>query len=157
MLGEEQKLWSSLFDLSFFLIISLSQVKYSSQYPHLRLVSISYVFPREWDMKFHPNVKQESKKTVFYLSPWIYYWNWKLSFCIIQTFRTDEIMIWILAITIIVLDIIHRPAFYVKHNISEIEFCLRAQVEPTWRRKKESSLRNVVISIKGRTMDNVQN
>jgi hypothetical protein len=34
-------------------------------------------------------------------------------------------------ITIKILDIIHRPVFCLKHNISETEFCLRLQVEPT--------------------------
>jgi hypothetical protein len=29
------------------------------------------------------------------------------------------------------LDIIHRPVFSSKHNVSEIEFCLCLQVEPT--------------------------
>jgi hypothetical protein len=29
------------------------------------------------------------------------------------------------------LDIIHRPVFYLKYNVSETEFCLRLQVEPT--------------------------
>jgi hypothetical protein len=34
-------------------------------------------------------------------------------------------------ITITVLGIIHRPIFYLKHDISETEFCLCLQVEPT--------------------------
>jgi hypothetical protein len=34
-------------------------------------------------------------------------------------------------ITITILDIIHRPVFYLKYNFSETEFCLRLQVEPT--------------------------
>jgi hypothetical protein len=29
------------------------------------------------------------------------------------------------------LDIIHRPVFYLEHNVSETGFCLRLQVEPT--------------------------
>jgi hypothetical protein len=33
-------------------------------------------------------------------------------------------------ITIIILDIIHRPAFYLKHDRSETGFCLRFQVKP---------------------------
>jgi hypothetical protein len=32
-------------------------------------------------------------------------------------------------ITITILDIIHRPVFYLKHNVSETPFCLRLQVE----------------------------
>jgi hypothetical protein len=28
-----------------------------------------------------------------------------------------------------ILDIIHRPAFYFKHDVSEARFCLRLQVE----------------------------
>jgi hypothetical protein len=27
------------------------------------------------------------------------------------------------------MDIIHRPVFYLKHNVSETGFCLRLQVE----------------------------
>jgi hypothetical protein len=34
-------------------------------------------------------------------------------------------------LTITILDNIHRPVFYLKHNVSEIGFCLRFQVEPT--------------------------
>jgi hypothetical protein len=34
-------------------------------------------------------------------------------------------------ITITILDIIDRPAFYLKHNVSETGFCLRLQVKPT--------------------------
>jgi hypothetical protein len=30
-----------------------------------------------------------------------------------------------------ILDIIHRPVFYLKHSFSETEFCLRLQVEST--------------------------
>jgi hypothetical protein len=30
------------------------------------------------------------------------------------------------------LDIIHRPVFVQKHNVSEIGFCLRLQVKPTY-------------------------
>jgi hypothetical protein len=29
------------------------------------------------------------------------------------------------------MDIIHRPAFYLKHDVLEIGLCLRLQVEPT--------------------------
>jgi hypothetical protein len=32
--------------------------------------------------------------------------------------------------TITILDIIHSPAFYLKHEFSETEFCLLFQVEP---------------------------
>jgi hypothetical protein len=35
-----------------------------------------------------------------------------------------------ITITITVLNIIDRPAFYLKHNILETEFCLSIQVEP---------------------------
>jgi hypothetical protein len=34
-------------------------------------------------------------------------------------------------ITITILDIIHSPAFYSRHNLSETSFCLRPQVECT--------------------------
>jgi hypothetical protein len=34
-------------------------------------------------------------------------------------------------ITIIILDIIHRPAFYLKHNVSKTGFSLSLQVKPT--------------------------
>jgi hypothetical protein len=30
-----------------------------------------------------------------------------------------------------ILDIIRRPVFYLKHNVSETEFCLLLQVVPT--------------------------
>jgi hypothetical protein len=33
--------------------------------------------------------------------------------------------------TITILDIIHRPVFYLKHNVSETGFCLRLHVETT--------------------------
>jgi hypothetical protein len=29
------------------------------------------------------------------------------------------------------MDIIHRPVFYLKHNVLETGFCLRLKVEPT--------------------------
>jgi hypothetical protein len=28
------------------------------------------------------------------------------------------------------MDIIHRPAFYLKQNVTETKFCLRLRVEP---------------------------
>jgi hypothetical protein len=34
-------------------------------------------------------------------------------------------------ITIIIVDIIHRPVFYLKDKVSETVFCLRLQVETT--------------------------
>jgi hypothetical protein len=34
-------------------------------------------------------------------------------------------------INIVFLDIINRPVFYLKHNVSETGFSLRLQVEPT--------------------------
>jgi hypothetical protein len=34
-------------------------------------------------------------------------------------------------ITIIILDIIHRPVFYLKQDISETTFCPRPQTEPS--------------------------
>jgi hypothetical protein len=34
-------------------------------------------------------------------------------------------------VTITILDIIHRPVFYLKLDVSEAEFCLCLQVEPT--------------------------
>jgi hypothetical protein len=37
---------------------------------------------------------------------------------------------WHINITITILDITHRPVFYLKHDVSEIGFCLRFQVEP---------------------------
>jgi hypothetical protein len=33
--------------------------------------------------------------------------------------------------TITILDIAHRPVFYLNQEVSEPEFCLRLQVEPT--------------------------
>jgi hypothetical protein len=37
----------------------------------------------------------------------------------------------LICITITILGIIHRPVFYLKHDVSETEFCLRLEVEPT--------------------------
>jgi hypothetical protein len=37
----------------------------------------------------------------------------------------------IINITITILDIIHRPVFCLKHNVSETGFCLRLQLQPT--------------------------
>jgi hypothetical protein len=34
-------------------------------------------------------------------------------------------------IILVALDIIDRPAFYLKHNVSDTGFCLRLQVKPT--------------------------
>jgi hypothetical protein len=34
-------------------------------------------------------------------------------------------------VTIIILDIIHRPVFYLKHNVPETRFCFVFQVKPT--------------------------
>jgi hypothetical protein len=34
-------------------------------------------------------------------------------------------------ITITILDIVHRPVFYLKRDVSETGFCLRLQAEPT--------------------------
>jgi hypothetical protein len=38
---------------------------------------------------------------------------------------------WYINITITVLDIIHRPVFYLKHNFKETGFCLSLQMETT--------------------------
>jgi hypothetical protein len=38
---------------------------------------------------------------------------------------------WYINITITILDIIHRPVFYLKDNVSETGFSFRPQVEPT--------------------------
>jgi hypothetical protein len=38
---------------------------------------------------------------------------------------------WYINITITILDIIHRPAFYLKHDVLQTGFCLRSQVEST--------------------------
>jgi hypothetical protein len=50
--------------------------------------------------------------------------------------------------TITILDITHPPVFYLKHGVSETEFCLRLQVAQLsmfhLRTERESSLRNVV-------------
>jgi hypothetical protein len=36
-----------------------------------------------------------------------------------------------MAITITILEITHRPVYYLKHSVSETGFCSRLQVEPT--------------------------
>jgi hypothetical protein len=48
------------------------------------------------------------------------------------------------------LAIIHRPVFYLKHNVSGIGFCLRLQVGRFFylTMETESSLRNVVLKNK---------
>jgi hypothetical protein len=38
---------------------------------------------------------------------------------------------WYINITITILDIIRRPVFHLKPKVSETEFCLRFQAEPT--------------------------
>jgi hypothetical protein len=38
---------------------------------------------------------------------------------------------WYINITITILDIIHRPVFYLRHDVSETGFYLRLQVKPT--------------------------
>jgi hypothetical protein len=38
---------------------------------------------------------------------------------------------WYNNITITMFDIIHHPVFYLKHDISETQFCLCPQVVPT--------------------------
>jgi hypothetical protein len=90
-------------------------------------------------------------------------------------------------ITIAILNIIHRPVFYVKYGVSETGFCLCLQVEPIdlrpieratlclrvrrqstyiyWaqlsminlKTEREYSLGNAVFYIKGRTIDIIQN
>jgi hypothetical protein len=38
---------------------------------------------------------------------------------------------WYINITITILNVIHQPDFYLKHDVSEVQFCLRLQVEST--------------------------
>jgi hypothetical protein len=38
---------------------------------------------------------------------------------------------WYINITLTILDSFHRPAFYLKQDVSEIGFYVRLQVEPT--------------------------
>jgi hypothetical protein len=38
---------------------------------------------------------------------------------------------WCIIITIRIVDIIHRPILYLKHNVWEKGFCLHLKVEPT--------------------------
>jgi hypothetical protein len=45
-------------------------------------------------------------------------------------FRKCKPLFETLRITITILDIIHRPVFYLKHSVSESSFCLRLQAEP---------------------------
>jgi hypothetical protein len=40
--------------------------------------------------------------------------------------------LWYINVTIKILDIIHRPVFYLEHNVSETGFCLLLQAEPTY-------------------------
>jgi hypothetical protein len=68
--------------------------------------------------------------------------------------------------TIRVLDIIHRPVFYLKHDISETGLCPEEETRSMYgsqlrrflqKTATESSLRNVEFEIKGRKMDNILN
>jgi hypothetical protein len=45
-----------------------------------------------------------------------------------------------ITVTITIADIIYRPVFYLKHNLSETAFCLRLQVEPVRRQKLALSI-----------------
>jgi hypothetical protein len=47
-------------------------------------------------------------------------------------------------ITIIIQDIIHRPVFYLKNDVSDSGFCVRFQVKPTQFVLRKSGLQNVV-------------
>jgi hypothetical protein len=76
-------------------------------------------------------------------------------------------------ITIKILDIIHRPVFYLSHNVSETGFCQTDTVSSLqtgtskvdWvllsschlMTETESNTRNFSFEIYNRTMDNVQN
>jgi hypothetical protein len=73
---------------------------------------------------------------------------------------------WYININITILYIIQRPVFYLKLIVSEPVFCLRLQVQPTQLSpidivslspETDSSLRNVVFSIKDKMMAYVQN
>jgi hypothetical protein len=52
----------------------------------------------------------------------------------------------VLRITITILDIIHRPVFYLKHGVSETGFFLRLQVEPT--QSVSASVSGLALSIR---------
>jgi hypothetical protein len=47
------------------------------------------------------------------------------------SFGSSVITLVIPRVTITILDIIHRPFFYLKHDVWETGFCLRLQVERT--------------------------
>jgi hypothetical protein len=59
------------------------------------------------------------------------------SICIINNdhwfkfLRSIGLWRWYINITITILDIIHRPVFYLKHDVSETGFCLHLRVELT--------------------------
>jgi hypothetical protein len=88
----------------------------------------------------------------------------------IQNLKIRSISLWRRRINIrvnIILSVIHRPVFYLKHDVSETGFCLRLQVIRTQlspfdvyryhlRTETESSHRNVVLYMKDRKMDNAQ-
>jgi hypothetical protein len=48
-----------------------------------------------------------------------------------DAYSTQYIQSTVVTIATTIRDIIHRPAFYLKHNVWETGFCLRLQVEPT--------------------------
>jgi hypothetical protein len=45
-------------------------------------------------------------------------------------YKINSLRRWHSNTTITILDIIHRPVFYLKHDVSDTEFCLHLQVEP---------------------------
>jgi hypothetical protein len=44
---------------------------------------------------------------------------------LVLNMRSTGLREWYINITVTILDIIHRPVFYLNLNISEAEFCLR--------------------------------
>jgi hypothetical protein len=61
--------------------------------------------------------------------------------------------------TITILDIIHRPVFYLKHDVSETEICLRLQMEPSQLDPIDRASLSLSLSLRTgeRTMDSTRN
>jgi hypothetical protein len=75
----------------------------------------------------------------------------------VSLLRSKSLWRWYLSTNIIFLDIIHRPAYISKHNVSETGFCLRFQVKPTQLGPIDRASPYLWTEIhKNGTMDNVQ-
>jgi hypothetical protein len=105
----------------------------------LFFISPMYIGLWRWCINITITILDVIHRPVFYLIP-----NSTLQVCPYLTgntlrlrFEPNRLMLsigfwwWYINITITILDIIHRPVFYLKHNVSETAFCPNLQVEPS--------------------------